>query len=105
MDSRWKVDRQAYAWGVLLVASMALPALARADSYEMHSSSNDRGSHTAYVLIRNGSSSASGSGDMSDFGDARGWRSRFHGDYLWFRIGEETWVTQDAGLLHRAEDA
>ena len=78
------------------------PASARA--YEIHGTLTTE-PERAYVLVREGTESVSGAGDMHDYDAARALRHTMHGDFLWFRVGEERWVTQDRELLGRTLDA
>lgn len=97
--------RMAAAFAVVALACAAGPARsARADRVEIH---DDADSRTAYVYVRNDGKdeNTSGSGEASDFDDARTLRSRMHGDYLWFRIGDQRYVTQDREALRQLREA
>jgi bla regulator protein blaR1 len=99
--TRWQLAGAVLA---LVLASGAAVAGKVSNHIEIHGNISDAPDQ-AYVLVRDGTESVSGSGDMEDYAAARALRDRYHGDFLWFRLGSDTWVTQDAGLLDRTIEA
>lgn len=94
----------------LTLACCALaPVAVRADRYEMHGTmyQDHEGPDNAYVYVNNDGrdNSVSGSGDNTDFRAARDVRARMHGAYLWFRVGNDSYVTQDAEALRTLREA
>src|SRR5947208_1886239 len=88
-----------------LLASLVLASGARAhevrERHERFVDGERENPDRAWVLVHEQKDSASGSGDESDFHEARRLRSRYRGTFLWLRDGDARWVTRDPDLLKR----
>ncbi len=90
---------------VTVMASMFLGLGAASAGVHSYGYRSDSGTDFSYALITKGSESASGSGDMVDFDEARRLQRKLGTDVLWVRLGDERYMISDSREIAKAQHA
>ncbi len=87
--------------GVACTALLATTASPKGRHVNVEGSVGSDDPSWAWIVVREHNDTVSGSGQMEDYEAARALRSHYRGEFLWIRLDDRRYLTQDAGVLKR----